>query len=113
MAAQDPAPGTEVEPGSTVTLFAGADSGPTGPTSATGRPSKRFKPCGAEEEPSMALIPCRHCEGLGAACVGIEAACGHLSSPEMDDAPPCEICNRCQGCCACLANDFRAGLRGE
>ncbi|HET9248975.1 MAG TPA: Stk1 family PASTA domain-containing Ser/Thr kinase [Actinomycetota bacterium] len=34
VAAQDPAPGEEVEPGSTVTLFQGAE-GPTGPTGAT------------------------------------------------------------------------------
>jgi len=36
-AAQDPAPGTEVAPGTTVTLFAGAEpsTGPTGPTGGT------------------------------------------------------------------------------
>jgi beta-lactam-binding protein with PASTA domain len=38
VAAQDPAPGTEVAPGTTVTLFAGAEASPspTGPTGATG-----------------------------------------------------------------------------
>ena len=35
VAAQDPAPGTQVEPGSTVTLFQGVE-GPTGPTGGTG-----------------------------------------------------------------------------
>jgi beta-lactam-binding protein with PASTA domain/predicted Ser/Thr protein kinase len=35
VAAQDPAPGTEVDPGTTVTLFQGAE-GPTGPTGGTG-----------------------------------------------------------------------------
>jgi eukaryotic-like serine/threonine-protein kinase len=35
VAAQDPAPGTQVEPGSTVTLFRGVE-GPTGPTGGTG-----------------------------------------------------------------------------
>jgi beta-lactam-binding protein with PASTA domain len=35
VATQDPAPGTQVDPGTTVTLFAGAE-GPTGPTGATG-----------------------------------------------------------------------------
>jgi len=34
VAAQDPAPGTQVDPGTTVTLFQGAE-GPTGPTGAT------------------------------------------------------------------------------
>jgi beta-lactam-binding protein with PASTA domain/tRNA A-37 threonylcarbamoyl transferase component Bud32 len=36
VAAQDPAPGQEVEAGSTVTLFAGAEGAPTGPTGETG-----------------------------------------------------------------------------
>jgi beta-lactam-binding protein with PASTA domain/tRNA A-37 threonylcarbamoyl transferase component Bud32 len=36
VADQDPAAGTEVEPGSTVTLFEGAEPEPTGPTGATG-----------------------------------------------------------------------------
>jgi eukaryotic-like serine/threonine-protein kinase len=35
VAEQDPAPGTQVDPGTTVTLFEGAE-GPTGPTGATG-----------------------------------------------------------------------------
>ena len=35
VAAQDPAPGTQVDPGTTVTLFQGAE-GPTGPTGGTG-----------------------------------------------------------------------------
>jgi eukaryotic-like serine/threonine-protein kinase len=35
VAAQDPAPGTQVDPGTTVTLFQG-EEGPTGPTGATG-----------------------------------------------------------------------------
>jgi serine/threonine-protein kinase len=35
VAAQDPAPGTQVDPGSTVTLFQGVE-GPTGPTGGTG-----------------------------------------------------------------------------
>jgi eukaryotic-like serine/threonine-protein kinase len=35
VAAQDPAPGTQVDPGTTVTLFPGAE-GPTGPTGGTG-----------------------------------------------------------------------------
>jgi beta-lactam-binding protein with PASTA domain len=37
VATQDPAPGTEVELGTTVTLFAGVEPPlPTGPTGATG-----------------------------------------------------------------------------
>jgi serine/threonine-protein kinase len=36
VAAQDPAPGAVVEPGSTVTLFSGAETAPTGPTGASG-----------------------------------------------------------------------------
>ena len=36
VAAQDPSAGTQVEPGSTVTLFAGEESTPTGPTGPTG-----------------------------------------------------------------------------
>jgi serine/threonine-protein kinase len=36
VAGQDPGAGTEVEPGSTVTLFEGAEPEPTGPTGATG-----------------------------------------------------------------------------
>jgi serine/threonine-protein kinase len=36
VAAQDPAPGTEVAPGTTVTLFAGSEPEPTGPTGGTG-----------------------------------------------------------------------------
>ncbi|MGH2673625.1 MAG: PASTA domain-containing protein, partial [Actinomycetota bacterium] len=36
VAAQDPGAGTEVEPGTTVTLFAGAEPAPTGPTGETG-----------------------------------------------------------------------------
>jgi eukaryotic-like serine/threonine-protein kinase len=36
VAGQDPAAGTEVEPGSTVTLFGGAEPEPTGPTGGTG-----------------------------------------------------------------------------
>jgi beta-lactam-binding protein with PASTA domain/tRNA A-37 threonylcarbamoyl transferase component Bud32 len=36
VADQDPEAGTEVEPGSTVTLFGGAEPGPTGPTGETG-----------------------------------------------------------------------------
>lgn len=36
VAAQDPGPGQEVEPGTTVTLFAGAEPGPTGATGPTG-----------------------------------------------------------------------------
>jgi beta-lactam-binding protein with PASTA domain len=35
VAEQDPAPGTQVDPGTSVTLFEGAE-GPTGPTGATG-----------------------------------------------------------------------------
>jgi eukaryotic-like serine/threonine-protein kinase len=36
VAAQDPAPGEVVDPGTTVTMFAGAEGGPTGPTGETG-----------------------------------------------------------------------------
>jgi serine/threonine-protein kinase len=39
VAEQDPAPGTQVDPGTTVTLFEGAE-GPTGPTGATGGTGK-------------------------------------------------------------------------
>ena len=31
----------------------------------------------------------------------VEAACGHMLSPDRDDAPLCEGCARCERCCAC------------
>jgi beta-lactam-binding protein with PASTA domain len=36
VASQDPAPGQPVDPGTTVTLFGGADAVPTGPTGGSG-----------------------------------------------------------------------------
>jgi len=28
----------------------------------------------------------------------VEAACGHVLSPERDEVPPCEACGRCLRC---------------
>jgi hypothetical protein len=63
----------------------------------------------------MAYYPdvCTHCAQHVGTCERLLADCGHLLNPEQYDDPPCEQCDRCQDCCQCSDNEFKAALPGE